>query len=88
MGYDLTKDVQEYFEFTIDEHKYRMRYPTTEEALESDKLKDDPIKAGEWVHRFVEPVSENAPPIMDLLNKSSVKVLQNFTQMVKTEFGG
>lgn len=86
MSYDLTKDIQEYFEFNINEHKYKMRYPTTEEALEGDKLMDDPKKAGDWVHKFIEPVTENAPPITDLLNKSNVRVLRNFTEMIKTEF--
>lgn len=86
MSYDLTKDVQEYFEFNIDEHKYKMRYPTTEEALEAEKLQDDPLKAGEWVNKFVTAVSENAPDINDLLNKSNVRVLRNFTMMIKTEF--
>lgn len=87
MQYDLTKDVQEFFEFTINEHKYRMRYPTTEEALAGDKVMDDPLKSSEWVQKFITPVTDNAPPIEELIGKSSVRVLRNFTEMIKTEFG-
>lgn len=86
MSYDLTKDVAEYFEFTIKEHRYRMRYPNVEETLEADKLKDDPLKSGEWVYKFIEKVSDDAPDIGELLAHSSVKVLNNFTAMVKKEF--
>lgn len=86
MSYDLTKDIQEYFEFNIDEHRYKMRYPTTEEALEAEKLREDPLKAGEWVQKFITPISDNAPDITELLNKSNVRVLRNFTNMIKAEF--
>lgn len=85
MSYELDKDVADYFEFEFKEAKYRMKYPTGEFIDGLKKLKSD--DAAKELIKLIEPVTEGAPDIQELLNQKNTKVIQNFNLMVKTEFG-
>lgn len=78
-------EVQESFKFTIGGHAYTMRYPTTEEVQETAEIKD-PEKQTAWLYGFISPDTGEAPAIEDAIKKVNVKVLQNFNNMIKTEF--
>lgn len=85
MSYNLD-DVEEYFDFQLNSHQYRMRYPTTREVLEAkdikDKTEDDQLA---FFFGFVEPL-DGAPPIAEALQSSSVKKTARFTQMIIKQF--
>lgn len=84
--YNLDDQVQDDFSFILNGKEYRMRYPTTEEALKVQEIKDESKDQLDWLYSFVTPVGD-APPIKDVLNKVNVKKLKKFTEMVTTEFG-
>lgn len=86
MSYNLNENVAEYFEFEVNGHAYQMRYPTTEEVLEVQKLEKDEKKQTEWLYTFITPVKADSPDIKEVMAKVNVKVLQNFSEMIKTEF--
>ncbi len=85
MSYELDKDVADYFEFEFKEGKYKMTYPTGEFIDKIRKLSPDDM--AKELLTLITPVSENAPDIQELMNKKNTKVLQNFNNMVKAEFG-
>lgn len=84
--YNLDEDAAEHFEFILQGNKYRMRYPTTEEIEQADKLETDEQK-NDVVYEYISPV-DNAPPVREVLKKVNIKVVKKFNQMVRTEFGG
>lgn len=81
----------EFFTFTLGGHEYKMRYPTTEEVEAAQKdynPEKDVSKISKWMYSFIDPVSKDAPDFKDAINKSSIKVLSRFNQMIETEFMG
>lgn len=99
-NYNLTDNVNESFEFSINGAKYTMRYPRMEELEKAQKLTEEREKTEsetvktklgkdleEFMYQFISPVDSQSEPIGDALNKQNVKVLQNFNVMIKTEFG-
>lgn len=64
-----------------------MRYPTTEEIEQGDKLKTDAEKT-DWLYSFISPVSAESPQIKEALKQCNIKVVSNFNKMIQTEFGG
>lgn len=94
MSYNLNDNVNENFEFVLGGHEYVMRYPTVEEteavqtALKEAEQNDDNAQILIQMYQFITPKSKDAPPIGEILKQQSIKVLQNFNQMIKAEFGG
>lgn len=99
-NYNLTDNVNESFEFSINGAKYTMRYPLMEELEKAQKLTEEREKTEDdqkkielgkelesFMYQFITPVDSQSEPIGDVLNKQNVKVLQNFNVMIKTEFG-
>lgn len=86
MSYNLDEQQPEYFDFTLGGHQYRMRYPTTAEAL-AGKAIDDGEKGLKWMCGFIEKVDKEAPDIEETLKNVSIKVMQSFNSMIKKEFG-
>lgn len=99
MSYKLTDNVEDSFDFDIDGHVYDMKYPTVEELeqlqklisdneaakAKGEKVNDDAVM--EWMYSFITPRKEDSPSIADTMKKQNIKVLRNFTEMFKTEFG-
>lgn len=92
--YNLNDNVKDSFQFTLGDFTYDMRYPTVEEteaiqkAVKEADSEDNQIGVLEQVYDLITSKDEKAPPIQDVLPKMNIKVLQNFTEMIKTEFGG
>lgn len=90
-SYNLDEDTQESFKFEVGGNTYQMRYPTTEEMMDMReralKQKDRPlIEQMRETYAYITPVTEGAPPIEEVMNGKSVKVLKNFNNMIKAEF--
>ena len=92
--YNLNDNVQESFEFILGGFTYKMKFPTVEETeavqavlQEAEKSKDT-SKVLEQMYQFISSDNKEAPAIGDILKKQSIKVIQNFNEMIKTEFGG
>lgn len=92
--YNLNDNVAESFEFILGGFTYKMKYPTVEETeavqavlQEAEKSKDT-SKVLEQMYQFISSDNKEAPAIGDILKKQSIKVIQNFNEMIKTEFGG
>lgn len=91
--YNLNDNVNDSFEFELAGHRYTMRYPTVEETekiqgavKEADK-DDNPMATLDSVYDLIEGQGD-APSIKKLLPKQNIRVLKNFTEMIKVEFGG
>lgn len=94
MSYNLNDNVKDNFEFTLGGHTYQMRYPTLEEtediqkAFKKAESSDNPQEVLAIVYGFISSTDEKAPPIADTLKKQNIKVMHNFNDMIKVEFGG
>lgn len=86
MSYNLDDEAPEYFDFILGGHNYRMRYPTTAEALAGKVVKDGQ-EGLKWLCSFIDKLDDKAPGIYDALQKITVKRLQAFNAMVAKEFG-
>lgn len=92
--YNLNDNVKEYFEFSLGGHIYQMRYPTIEETEEIQEVfkkaqeAEDGQEVLKQVYKFISSTDEKAPAIDEVLKKQNIKVLQNFNEMIKVEFGG
>ncbi len=84
MSWNLDQETPEGFEFVLGGHTYYFRYPNTEEITEVNKVPED--KQLDYLYGFITPKGEGTPSIKDNLAKQNIKVLQRFTEMVKTEF--
>lgn len=94
MSYNLNDNVKENFEFILGGFTYQMRYPTIEEteeiqeAFKKAQESQDGSQVLKQVYKFISSNDDKAPSIEDVLKKQNIKVLQNFNEMIKTEFGG
>jgi len=92
--YNLNDNVAESFEFILGGFTYKMKYPTVEETeavqavLQEAEKSQDTSKVLEQMYQFISSDNKEAPAIGDILKKQSIKVIQNFNEMIKTEFGG
>jgi len=99
MSYDLSDNVNEDFSFSIGGIEYRMKYPLVEEIEEMERLSKAPDneteeqkkareqKGTEYLYSFISPKDPTSPSIEEKLKTQNIKVLQNFNQMIRTEFG-
>ena len=90
--YNLNDNVQESFEFVLGGHTYKMKYPTVEETESVQKVlkeaegSDDTSSVLEQMYQFISTDDKDAPAIAEALKKQNIKVIQNFNEMIKTEF--
>jgi hypothetical protein len=85
--YNLDDGVSESFKFSLAGHIYVMRYPTTEEIAEAQKIGDDDADARtKWLYGFVTPENSDDPGIEEALKKANIKVVRNFNAMIEKEF--
>lgn len=94
MSYNLNDNVKDHFEFVLGGFTYQMKYPTVEET---EKIQEVVKKAQEsedtgellaQMYQFITSEDKEAPSIADNLKSQNIKVIQNFNEMIKTEFGG
>ena len=97
--YNLTDNVNEGFNFDVRGKVFFMKYPTTEEIEELNRMteesrssaKDGEVsleenqKVQEYMYSFITPVDHDTP-IRDAMKTENLKVLQRFNAMVKAEF--
>lgn len=92
MSYNLNDNVKDEFEFILGGFKYFMKYPTVEqtEAIQVEIKKDaeDSEAILAQVYGLVTSEDKDAPDIAKTMQKQNIKVLKNFTNMIKVEFGG
>lgn len=92
MSYNLNDNVQENFEFQLDGHMYKMKYPTVEEtekvqeALKKAQESGDNESILSQMYQFISTDDKDAPPISEALKKQNIKVIQNYNEMIKAEF--
>lgn len=98
MSYNLSDNVNDDFKFSIKDTEYVMRYPLVEEietlqelskevdgeTVEQKEIREK--KALDFMYQFVSGVKADSPKIDDILKTQNIKVMQNFNQMIKTEF--
>lgn len=96
--HSLNDNVSDSFTFEVGGHQYKMIYPTLEQVEELQKLvtENESKKEGDatddttpmdWMYKFISPIDETAPPIKETMKKQNIRVMANFSNMVKTEFG-
>lgn len=83
---DLDKDVEEGFRFKLGGNLYFMRFPTTEELEEIQKIGDE-LKQTEALFELAKPEDEKAPSLKEALKKKNVKVLQKFRDLLVSQIG-
>lgn len=98
--YKLTDNVNDTFEFELRDKKYTMKYPTTDELEQVQKLNAEMAEADEakdkergekaakqvenLLYGFITPVGHETS-IKDALQNENIKVLKNFNTMIRTE---
>ena len=86
-SYNLDDGVVEYFEFIVKGHKYRFKYPTTEESAKFRGLKDS-VKAGKKIMaEFISKVDEGSPSFEEISKTMTVPYWRKFNEMIATEMG-
>ena len=97
--YNLTDNVNDGFNFDVRGKVFFMKYPTTEEIEELNRMteeskssaKDGEVsleenqKVQEYMYSFITPVDHDTPN-RDAMKTENLKVLQRFNAMVKAEF--
>lgn len=97
--YNLTDNVNDGFKFDIRGKVFFMKYPTTEEIEELQRMAEESKEASnkgegaveksdavqEYMYQFISPV-EHETPIREALRTENLKVLQRFNAMIKAEF--
>ena len=97
--YNLTDNVNEGFNFDVRGKVFFMKYPTTEEIEELQKMADEAKKSAEsggisveenkevqeYMYSFITPVDHDTD-IREAMKSENLKVLQRFNAMVKAEF--
>ena len=97
--YNLTDNVNDGFNFDVRGKVFFMKYPTTEEIEELNRMteeskssaKDGEVsleenqKVQEYMYSFITPVDHDTS-IRDAMKTENLKVLQRFNAMVKAEF--
>ena len=101
MSYNFD-DIEEGFDFKLDGNEYYVKYPSTEELLgmpdvpSGEDLPEDERKAlrkeaitkqSEYIYQFFTPKDDTTLPIGEVLNKTSVKKLKRFNEVIALEFG-
>lgn len=88
MSYNLNDNVNDSFDFELGGKKYTMTYPTLEDIDKLQKIiqdnPDDNDKMMEFLYSYI--TSKDGEDIKNVLPKQNIRVIQNFTKMVKTEF--
>lgn len=88
--YNLNDNVKDSFQFELNSHVYSMRYPTVEEVEQVQKIVDkygeESDKITDFIFNFITG-DANAPDIKTALKNQNIRVMLNFNEMVKTEFG-
>lgn len=97
--YNLTDNVEDGFKFDIRGKVFFMKYPTTEEIEELQKMAVNVKEASDsgdvtveqneevqdYMYQFISPI-EHDTTIREALKSENLKVLQRFNTMVRTEF--
>lgn len=88
--YNLSDNVNDSFRFEVGGIKYEMRYPIVEELenlqeLLADEKNTDKVQSE--FYKFITPIDATSPPITDIMKKQTIRVLKNFNDMLRAEFG-
>ena len=86
MSYNLDENINEYFEFTLGGNVYKMKYPTTKELEDIQKIKE-PEEQGEKMLAFISAVTDGAPDILEAMKDKNTQVTKRFRKMIATEIG-
>jgi hypothetical protein len=92
--YKLNDNVNDSFQFELGGFTYDMRYPTVEEteaiqvALRKAEEENSSEAVLQEVYKLITCEDTSAPKIQEVMPKQNIKVLQNFTNMIRVEFGG
>lgn len=79
--------VSEYIEFIVGGKNYRLKHLTTEEQDELQTLQqENPIKAREFLYRFISPVNEADPQFSEVAKKMTTPQWIKFSQMLQSEY--
>ena len=101
--YNLTDNVNKDFKFQIEGKSYTMRYPLlgeienmqeiTEKQKEAKDKNDKVIfdklteEINNFIYSFITPEIDGDEDIYTVLKKQNMRVMQNFTKMIKVELG-
>lgn len=80
-------EVEDGVEFILNEKRYRLRFPTTEEVLNAEKLTDSQEQLA-FMYNLVEAIDKDAPNIKEALSGQNVKKTAKFNEMIKASFAG
>lgn len=84
-SYNLDAD-REYFEFTLDNHVYKVRYLNAEQIEKFDEIKEDSEKILDSVFSYISSDDPAAPDFKEASKKFTTYQWKKFFQMLKVEF--
>lgn len=83
-NWDLEDGVSESFVFTFKGYEYKFKYLTTEDLADFQGMKDI-YQFMEFISQFITPIDDKSPKFEEIYKKMSVKHLEKFSFMIKTE---
>lgn len=85
-SYDFDQ-TDKYVEFILFSKKYQFWYPTTEEAVEMQKIKGDEEMTKAILKYIRVPEGSDSPPFSEVQQKMTLKQTARFKEMIQTELG-
>ncbi len=87
--YNLSDGIEESFEFNIKGHNYLLKYLTTEEFDEMNKIigENDSEKLNVFLEQFITKKDPASPSFTEVQRKMIAPEWKNFRKMIAEEFG-
>lgn len=81
-------ELDAYVPFTFQGNEYRFYYPTLEQTLEAEKLKEDESKAVDFMFGLVrKPEGAEYPDFTEVKNQMTLAQMLKFKEMLSVELG-
>lgn len=82
--FNLDEGLVEYFEFIVCGHRYKFRYPNTEELDTLRSIGSDEQKAKDFMFGFIDPIGDS-PTFEEVQKKMLVTQWVKFREMIDTQ---
>lgn len=80
-------EYDKYVTFILNSHEYQFWYPTVEQGLKLEKIKDDDNQLTEFLYQQIKPANDTAPSFKEVQKSMTLKQLAKFNEMIQEELG-
>lgn len=103
MSYNITDNVRDNFDFSVEGKKYLMTYPIMEQVEELQEIvekqkeatdkndkeatKEYSKQVEEFVYNLIKPENDGEEDIRSVMKRQNIKAVRNFNVMIQKELG-